>query len=163
MYVWTMMSLLHYKAVPLWTDLPADRIRCYEIDIFIPMAPYYPAVDLISRFGSLVIACQVHISETHLNVLPLLQSHVEKAQWENNGIRTIILVYLSPEVDTTRNLRKRHESSSITASGSPSSTCSSIMHVPLYYTNHDFNRLKSIPWRRREKDENSWTLPPTMS
>ena len=51
-----------------------------EIDIFIPMAPNYPAVELISRFGSAVIACQVHISDSHLNLLPLLQSHVEKAQ-----------------------------------------------------------------------------------
>ncbi len=75
-----------------------------KITLFTPIAPNFPAVILFVRVGKVVIAFQIHTSVEQKGVLPLLESHVQKAQWKSDWIHTNILVYLSPNVPTTQGL-----------------------------------------------------------
>ncbi len=73
-----------------------------DITFFTPIAPHFHALDLIVRVGKVVIAFRIHTLVAHKGVLPLLESHVQKARWKSDWIHTIILVYLSPNVPATQ-------------------------------------------------------------
>ncbi len=112
-----------------------------NITLYIPMAPNFPAVDMIFCVGKVVIAFQIHISKGHVDVLSLLQSKAEDAKWEQGGIQTIILVYLSPTpLEIKRSETKRQK----VLKKSSASTC---RYTTVYSSIKEFDALKTINWR----------------
>ena len=72
---------------------------------FIPMAPDFPAVDMIITVGTVVIAFQIHISEEQPNVIKTLVDNARAARWNTTVMQKIILVYLSPKAETAQALK----------------------------------------------------------
>jgi len=65
----------------------------------VPNVPNFPAVDIFIRLRKIVIAFQFHVSD-HADVLPLLMNKTRDAGWTRQQVEKIILVYLSPNVET---------------------------------------------------------------
>ena len=74
---------------------------------FVPMAPNFPATDLIIHVGKIVIAFQITISPNHDEVRTLRQGKVSAAGWDDEQAEKIILLHLCPTKDTANQLEHK--------------------------------------------------------
>jgi hypothetical protein len=110
-----------------------------QIKYYVPISSNFPAVDLIIHVGKVVIAFQIHVSD-HNDVLSSLINKVSTAGWNKERVQTIILVYLSPTINTARALEKR-----IRRAPLPAAT-GTIRYFTLFYTIQNFDALKNLQW-----------------
>ena len=89
------------------TKFPNVADREVDITCFIPSMPNFPAVDFIIHVRKIVIAIQIHISDSHEDVLETLKRKVREAGWNQEQVQNIILLYLSPSDGIAQNMKGR--------------------------------------------------------
>jgi len=107
----------------------------------VPNVPNFPAVDVFIRLRKIVIAFQFHVSD-HADVLPLLMNKIRDAGWTRQQVVKIILVYLSPKVETMTAMKKK-----ITKNlDKQTLPTESDWVVTRFYSIEDFASLRTINW-----------------
>jgi len=107
----------------------------------VPNVPNFPAVDVFIRLRKIVIAFQFHVSD-HADVLPLLMNKIRDAGWTRQQVVKIILVYLSPKVETMTAMKKKItknlDKQTLPTEGE--------WVVTRFYSIEDFASLRTINW-----------------
>jgi hypothetical protein len=122
--------------------------------LIIPLSVNFPSVDALVRVDNIVIAFQVHTSSRHRNVSVALQTNARIAKWLESGIKTIILLYLSPSSDCATRIQNKFNVASLDVMmNRPHETRSNIdilraEFITLFCSRTDFTSLEDMQWTR---------------